>query len=1554
MEKKEAKPSATLKCPPASGFPVALVSPKPLMAVIKSEVSTQKMSKHHETLGSSELSREYTDNLTKVMAMSEEELKNSLDEIKSILSPSSINFLSSGSNKNKITVKKNPHKRKELIKEQFQTFTAPQPMLEPSEPSLIKSDECFDLEGRKVMDFNKARTCFITVIRKFSQQLGLSTEDQILSLSSELVKIICGFPFLVLIEEKNNNINIESVNKWSEICLMIRSEFASQRHLALRILSGSLERRGAATALEAYAPVRIEGEGKRKQNSGLQEVLILCFNAFLKRLHQLPAFTSVIPSEFDCLKTRLLRKICCRCVLAVCAEDIPLEVPALLRWLFSSPEGNSAGPSTFSTMPAASKLTGLSCLRHIISSDTEETVSEQLWSAFQGSCAQWGSLLSPLSKRVDKSYEHYLFECNANKASLEDTSVASPSVGNGSVPGPPKGTEHEQLALRCRWGAADAFLTDGFTGADNLSLLHTLLRFVCDAVGRLQTDPDCLSLDAFTVSAITIDVKIAIQSAYIVCDLVRLGNDLSVEVILANFLRPGWTKILALMDTVSNFTHFRNCEELANLIGKLGSLVWKFVAEISKRSDSVLDFLLLDDKLLVSAKLLLLKPLEGLLSDDDVTSPHISCVKWCLRFLRVCLCRGKCVSVVNTLVELLLAFKVRQQERTMNTSKALNLHKSYGWDQLNSLTWFTNDDGLHCRVLDTEFNLLLAVSVMATSTFLCKSTEDRASTSSTSRDSVKADDELNTLEAASCLISHSLSVVTEVLTRTADHFAEELESSDLLFEASIVRFLSASIFVSVPYTEALGLKGFRPLKFWVDMQMAKGLNDNRVLGLSPGTLTTVISRLIHWSSLETESPDSSLFNARAVVLLGACRKLQNNCESLQNSTFIHQRLRTFKALPRCFSSEESFHGLTVWHTYETRLAWLHWEVATSVSSLSNKGDSFIITADTLNRIKSLDPSLTISDNNDRMGSSVAQGLLHRESREVIPNAESVYLISFLSYLLWNSSTATWESDEKFREHHNLAFDLYFRIVRSCCTKLGEGMVISLLHLLSLSLDRALSLAGSAGLLSSEPCTWEQYLNSSEIKGNNYLKNKILKIVFGDSIYDSVVKGESNESFGKFVCHCQSPCSSFSITAAAQSRFPLPLSPFWAYQVLASGVSTGNMEGSSLYSWLAVLLSEFTADGEKLCLPIHGIAQKVYYLLEITSAEFSNCWLRAPLLSSDTPASSTPFAENHHSNTVDYFHCMEPHDEAVDVFCRLLEKLSLYAVKQDQELLLKDFEEIAQEKNFSSQSMLRDLIERAKAKQHRTKRDNGEGVRTLGQKLLESGLGCTSGSSDLHAAALLVCSMGPGGFGRCANGAVRLKVWRELGEQGLIHIIDHQSFLSNTLHTQLFPVQVSNEAVQFLAPLRLESAIGEEIISGLRKLRCLGDRNLLAVRIALVQIANFIFGDGRVVESAKMRLLTQHILTARQENVPEWFVFPLFLFASRLSALRSAVESVLLGRDVSSSKKMLLELLDYSTAVGGNQNWSLVIEFTKENLQHFEINNTQLVVSLYSYLIKFTE
>lgn len=155
---------------------------------------------------------------------------------------------------------------------------------------------------------------------------------------------------------------------------MFRSEFANQRIVAMRMLSGILLRRDCAVAMEAYSeafladsteedadPLRwcaVEDELGRRSN--LLGELSRCFEDLLHRatlllcsstapdgsgggLDFVPAAAAVrtdaacAPPGLTWEHTRQLRKLLCWCALhLLCASDLPVELPTLLLWALSS------------------------------------------------------------------------------------------------------------------------------------------------------------------------------------------------------------------------------------------------------------------------------------------------------------------------------------------------------------------------------------------------------------------------------------------------------------------------------------------------------------------------------------------------------------------------------------------------------------------------------------------------------------------------------------------------------------------------------------------------------------------------------------------------------------------------------------------------------------------------------------------------------------------------------------------------------------------------------------------------------------------------------------------------------------------------------------------------------------------------------------------------------------------------------------------------------------------------------------------------------------------
>lgn len=367
---------------------------------------------------------------------------------------------------------------------------------------------------------------------------------------------------------------------------MFRSEFAAQRIVAMRMLSGILLRRECAVSLEAYSPAFAHNVGVKGEHSELGGVedevgresciftnLSVCFEALVASVTSTlstsasgndlvlaGSSSAAVPAVVSCEHRRQLRKLLCwSCMHLLCAPDLPVELPMLLLWALGSnismaslgDAGAGAGDLQLAPSfglnaprnnPAVAKLSLLRCLHMYLRSPAEEAsvdwlrCSSSLWAAYGTP-----RLSTPHTRRPGgSSYEQDMAECLERSSKFlaeEEEDEDDDGQQNEQKPRTPDSVA-EAFALQCRWSRVSAIV-------GRSAVVASLANHAITAVENLV---DAAASNASSSSG-EIVTALGISSLQLLALIARQGGDDILPVLHRQFLRPSWRFFVAMCES---------------------------------------------------------------------------------------------------------------------------------------------------------------------------------------------------------------------------------------------------------------------------------------------------------------------------------------------------------------------------------------------------------------------------------------------------------------------------------------------------------------------------------------------------------------------------------------------------------------------------------------------------------------------------------------------------------------------------------------------------------------------------------------------------------------------------------------------------------------------------------------------------------------------------------------------------------------------------------------------------------------------------------------------
>jgi hypothetical protein len=326
--------------------------------------------------------------------------------------------------------------------------------------------------------------------------------------------------------------------------------------------------------------------------------------------------------------------------------------------------------------------------------------------------------------------------------------------------------------------------------------------------------------------------------------------------------------------------------------------------------------------------------------------------------------------------------------------------------------------------------------------------------------------------------------------------------------------------------------------------------------------------------------------------------------------------------------------------------------------------------------------------------------------------------------------------------------------------------------------------------------------------------------FINLVCDATVKGFGSQYLGAAL-PVKNSLSDWMAAAETEGTASLQmphLKSNWMFDVLGSAA----LSGSHLSTWLMILsnlhsVADDTTDGSQGSAGV--LAERVYALLKLGAADQANKW-----------QDGTDGSEGCDEAAVEaYRHLLftlvrSALQTGLDQFCQGLCQITATEFAQGPGMLA------AMRRNKSARN-------RGTGGKSQVQRVDLDGILELCEKVLDAALNQTI-DVGVHGAALLVLAS------PCVPWAVRQRVWAQLGEVGLVHLLEDRDGVQELLPVLLNHVQQDQDGS---AGLRENAALYCDMANALASLRCAADRQFSIVAVSVQQMARFTFASCVAVE-----------------------------------------------------------------------------------------------------------
>jgi hypothetical protein len=356
--------------------------------------------------------------------------------------------------------------------------------------------------------------------------------------------------------------------------------------------------------------------------------------------------------------------------------------------------------------------------------------------------------------------------------------------------------------------------------------------------------------------------------------------------------------------------------------------------------------------------------------------------------------------------------------------------------------------------------------------------------------------------------------------------------------------------------------------------------------------------------------------------------------------------------------------------------------------------------------------------------------------------------------------------------------------------------------------------------------------------------------FVDLVCDAAVKGFGSQYLGAAL-PVKNSLSDWMAPVEAEGNASLQMPHIkrnWMFDVLGSAA----LSGSHLSTWLTILSNLHSAPGDLLNGPqgyAAVLAERVYALLKLGAADQANKWQDGADVSDGCDEAAVE-AYRHLLFALVRSALLS----GLDQFCQALCQITATEFAQGPGMLA------AMRRNKSARN-------RGTAGKSQSQRVDLDGVLELCEKLLDAALNQTI-DAGVHGAALLVLAS------PCMPWAARQRVWAQLGEVGLVHLLEDRGGVQELLPVLWNHAQHGQDGS---AGLRENAAMYCDMANALASLRCAADRQFSIVAVSVQQMASFTFAScvavehdaqHSVVESVVLRGPAAHVLAHLQQLLQE--------------------------------------------------------------------------------------
>lgn len=1223
---------------------------------------------------------------------------------------------------------------------------------------------------------------------------------------------------------------------------MFRSEYAHQRVLAARMLSGIMLRRDCIVALEAYSQVctgdsedAIVVEDELGHKSSVFSKLSACFEHAVARfqahfdIDPVSARTQLIfydeprgaLTSMESVSEMRIRKLMTWCFLhLLAASDLPVELPTLFLWALSSSSTGqhqveddadtdaamdlpmSFGSTAPRNNPATAKISLLRCLQLYLTSPVEEACIDLLqrrsvlWSAY--GCPR---LPTPHTRRTDAYYEQYMHDCASRAREFlrsEDELAEEQGDENANSNRRTPESVREAFALQCRWSRISAIVSRSSV----VSQLASHAEVAMDAAIAAKWTKAASSGSSGIIQAY------GTLSMDLLMSLIRQGEDEVVQAAYRKFFVRTWRKFALLSDSCRD-TDAQSCTAV------LRRQWLRMMVVLVPRSRQAAQLLFEANGEWTYSTLLavLVRPSLSSSAPSAVASSDAD-VALAMHLLTAGLVYGW---GLRSVAELLLAVQVND---------ASFLEHSSG-NRISTLL----DRG-------TPLFLLLEQASVACSAVFATSGEvesqEAVQTSSCILAFVKRHWvwlELQILSSESCLLrSAILSFLCSIFPSTGASMNDTQSLPAMARE--VVNKLS------------LRGKGLMRSVWGFTDKLVKSAGEQQGGG-------SVTATALH---LRGQSQD---------LLDFACRQASFDDATLSS----HVEAAMCAAISQSNSSrwmEQVEHAL---HLQRFSSVVAHAQLARCNDSIAARCivDSCVSHMNTCcqimgvpSRLFSQNESAQLSNKGDHAqeGGGVSSGVFmwHVQRLQQAALVLQAQFVASVIGLPLADATLIREAQD------------------ALVTLLATHLVNLTAHSLSAALETLFG-ASLKYLLGASDSANPAVLTKEELGA---LSTDIFKKVLGVPMCSDV--NDSNSRPTSLVLEGQPPRTHTTewLTLRGADQVPgkvLSLQPNWAFLLLG-----GDIAGPSLAAWLCVLeslssTSQSTTDSNEL-------SNQLYLLMKLSTSDQAHKWYT--------------------TDSVEEGESMSCYPAAVGAYRGLVLRILQRSAEQRSTSFTAEFCAVVSKDFFNTTGMVSKFLRKEKSATRKLAGEPAaaslEGLLDLCDKALDAALNQAI-DADVHSVVLTVLAS------PCMPWAVRLRVWAAVGSVRLVHLLEDrvaiQSLMPALLRPALLVPQTSNGS--HLRPIGIQTeslALYTEIVAALIHLRSDSDRQWCIVAVTVFQIARFVFvgeqeSGGEFIKPAvrgqAAHLLDKLFKVAQSEEDRGWWILQAVL------DMAVKVPSVLAGR-----------------------------------------------------------